>query len=89
VGFTRILNEAVASRVVQTVFDIERFIKCTLLTAQTPDYEGVHQAACEVVRYLATHQFIMWEKQHSLYRPRLSLACRHEAAEPVRAAARQ
>jgi len=30
----RILNEGIASRIVQTVFDIEHFVKSTLLKTQ-------------------------------------------------------
>ena len=67
VGLTRIMNEAVASGIVETVQDIERFIRCTLLMAQTGNYEAVKQAAHRALTYLAHNEFIRWQRDRRIW----------------------
>ena len=62
VGLVRIMNEAIAGKIVKSCEDIERFIKCTLLHAQIGDYNAVHKAAQKAIKFLAHNRFIMWDQ---------------------------
>eukprot|EP00002_Diphylleia_rotans_P022174 TRINITY_DN4341_c0_g1_i19.p1 TRINITY_DN4341_c0_g1~~TRINITY_DN4341_c0_g1_i19.p1 ORF type:complete len:1747 (-),score=308.26 TRINITY_DN4341_c0_g1_i19:1105-6345(-) len=59
-GLVRALLEAIASQLVQSVTDIERFIKCTLLASQR-SYEEVHRSACKALEFLSVNQFVEWQ----------------------------
>eukprot|EP00761_Pharyngomonas_kirbyi_P007509 gb/GECH01007519.1/.p1 GENE.gb/GECH01007519.1/~~gb/GECH01007519.1/.p1 ORF type:complete len:1125 (+),score=246.86 gb/GECH01007519.1/:1-3375(+) len=57
---TRALLEVISGGVVETVYDIERFIRCTLLSAQVP-YKDVHHTTKVALKFLEENEFLSWK----------------------------
>ncbi|KAL4428417.1 hypothetical protein ABPG75_002506 [Micractinium tetrahymenae] len=69
-GMKRALLEVVASGAVVEPADVERFIRCTLLSALN-DYEKVKSDTIEALKWLGSreHCFIYWDDQSKTYQP--------------------
>ncbi len=65
-GMARPLMEVIANGVVETVYDIERFVRCTLFAAQHP-YEEVHSVSKIALRFLQDNDFIEWNTKHQKF----------------------
>ena len=65
-GMTRALLEAVASGVVSTVYDIQRYICCTFYAAQS-EYNAVHKATKDALGFLEEHDFVQWNSSKAVF----------------------
>eukprot|EP00906_Rhabdomonas_costata_P003286 RCo005025 len=65
-GMARALLEAIASGVVGTVFDIQKYIKCTFYATQT-NYVAVHSATRAALGFLERSEFIEWNARQSVF----------------------
>ena len=69
-GMARSLLEAFVDGIVNSVTDIDSFIKCTLMSAQE-EYKAVHSITKEALTYLQKHEFIEWHPETSVFEPTL------------------
>eukprot|EP01012_Entosiphon_sulcatum_P052582 TRINITY_DN7226_c0_g1_i3.p1 TRINITY_DN7226_c0_g1~~TRINITY_DN7226_c0_g1_i3.p1 ORF type:complete len:1840 (+),score=235.77 TRINITY_DN7226_c0_g1_i3:85-5604(+) len=67
-GMARALLEVIASRVVSSVHDIQRFICCTFFATESA-YADVHQATRAALEFLERNDFIQWNKKQSCFNP--------------------
>ncbi|KAL6069130.1 Helicase and polymerase-containing protein TEBICHI [Balamuthia mandrillaris] len=74
-GMIRPLLEVISNGVVETVYDIERYIQCTLFATQT-SYDEVHRVSKRALSFLVRNEFITWSAADRKYRPsKLGKAC--------------
>ncbi|KIZ04600.1 DNA polymerase theta subunit [Monoraphidium neglectum] len=66
-GMRRIILEAVAVNAVSTTADVERFVKCTLLNASSPDFDTVVKSTQAALQQLFHHRFITWRKPDNVW----------------------
>lgn len=65
-GMMRALLEVVASGMVKTAADVQRYVRCTLLNATQP-FEEVVKAAQDSLRWLCHKHLVEWDKNAEIY----------------------
>lgn len=65
-GMTHAIMEVVASGIVQTADDINRYVRCTLLNSTKP-FEDVVKSAQDSLRWLCHNKFLEWNNETKMY----------------------
>lgn len=65
-GMTHAILEVVASGIVQTANDINRYVRCTLLNSTKP-FQDVVKSAQDSLRWLCHRKFLEWNEDTKLY----------------------
>ncbi len=70
-GMKRAMLEVLASRAVATPEDINRYIRCTLLSATAADFQAdVAKETKTSLRWLLERGFVTWDPQEKCYKPK-------------------
>ncbi|KAJ4457579.1 putative DNA polymerase theta [Paratrimastix pyriformis] len=86
-GMKRVMLEAIASGIVRSGHDIDRFVRCTLLERQC-EHKVVKEATMEALKFLAQNEFLTWDKKAQEYLPsKLGMAALAAALGPEEALA--
>ena len=93
-GMYRPLLEGIATELIQSVHDIEKFIKCTLFNAQRYEsffmcswfhrpYAQVHKVTKAALSYLQEHELLEWQShQQTFAATKLGRACVASSLSP-------
>ncbi|KAM0046348.1 putative DNA-directed DNA polymerase [Helianthus debilis subsp. tardiflorus] len=65
-GMTHAILEVVAGGIVQTAYDIHRYVRCTLLNSTQP-FEDVVKSAKDSLKWLCHRKFLEWSEETKLY----------------------
>ncbi|XP_078170110.1 helicase and polymerase-containing protein TEBICHI-like [Carex rostrata] len=66
-GMTHAIMEVVASGIVQTADDINRYVRCTLLNS-TKSFEDVVKSAQDSLSWLCHNKFLEWNNETKMYK---------------------